>query len=41
VVIAVKHRDLDLDALRSLSPIFIDLARGSVEVSETTASTRD
>lgn len=34
VVIAVKHRDTDLAALRKLSPILIDLVRGSVEVTE-------
>jgi len=35
VVIAVKHRDTDLAALRGLAPILIDLVRGSVDVSET------
>lgn len=34
VVIALKHRDTDLDALRDLSPILIDLVRGAVEVTE-------
>ena len=34
VVIALKHRDTDIDALRRLSPILIDLVRGAVEVSE-------
>src|SRR6266851_2546249 len=34
VVIALKHRNTDLDALRGLSPILIDLVRGAVEVSE-------
>ena len=34
VVIAVKHRDTDTAALRRLSPILIDLVRGSVEVTE-------
>jgi nucleotide sugar dehydrogenase len=32
VVIALKHRDTDVDALRQLSPILIDLVRGAVEV---------
>ena len=34
VVIALKHRDLDVAALRGLSPILIDLVRGAVEVTE-------
>jgi UDP-N-acetyl-D-glucosamine dehydrogenase len=34
VVIAVKHNDTDLAALRRSSPILIDLVRGSVEVTE-------
>ncbi len=34
VVIALKHRNTDLDALRRLSPILIDLVRGAVEVTE-------
>jgi nucleotide sugar dehydrogenase len=34
VVIALKHRDTDIAALRRLSPILIDLVRGAVEVSE-------
>ncbi len=34
VVIAVKHKGTDLAALRLLSPILIDLVRGSVEVTE-------
>lgn len=34
VVIAVKHSGTDLGALRRLSPILIDLVRGSVEVDE-------
>jgi UDP-N-acetyl-D-glucosamine dehydrogenase len=34
VVIALKHRNTDLDALRKLSPILIDLVRGAVEVTE-------
>ncbi|HKV88522.1 MAG TPA: nucleotide sugar dehydrogenase [Candidatus Dormibacteraeota bacterium] len=34
VVIAVKHRSTDLEALRGLSPILIDLVRGSVDVAE-------
>ena len=34
VVVALKHRDTDLAALRKLSPILIDLVRGSVEVTE-------
>lgn len=34
VVIAVKHKHTDMDALRKLSPILIDLIRGSVEVTE-------
>ena len=32
VVVALKHRGVDLGALRSLSPIFVDLVRGAVEV---------
>jgi UDP-N-acetyl-D-glucosamine dehydrogenase len=34
VVIALKHRNTDLDALRRLSPILVDLVRGAVEVTE-------
>ncbi|HKW72621.1 MAG TPA: nucleotide sugar dehydrogenase [Candidatus Dormibacteraeota bacterium] len=34
VVIALKHRDLDVAALREVSPILIDLVRGAVEVTE-------
>jgi len=34
VVIAIKHRNTDIDALRRLSPILIDLVRGAVEVTE-------
>ena len=34
VVIALKHRNTDVDALRQLSPILIDLVRGAVEVTE-------
>jgi UDP-N-acetyl-D-glucosamine dehydrogenase len=34
VVIAIKHRNTDIDALRQLSPILIDLVRGAVEVTE-------
>jgi nucleotide sugar dehydrogenase len=34
VVIAIKHRHTDIDALRRLSPILIDLVRGAVEVTE-------
>lgn len=34
VVIAVKHKDTDLTALRRAAPILIDLVRGSVEVTE-------
>lgn len=34
VVIALKHRNTDLDTLRRLSPILIDLVRGAVEVTE-------
>lgn len=34
VVIALKHRNTDLAALRQLSPILIDLVRGAVEVNE-------
>lgn len=34
VVIAVKHKGTDLDALRKLSPIMIDLVRGSIEVTQ-------
>ena len=38
IVIAVKHRDTDAAALRLLSPILIDLVRGSVEVVESISS---
>jgi hypothetical protein len=34
VVIALKHRDTDMAALRKLSPILLDLVRGAVEVTE-------
>lgn len=34
VVIALKHRDTNVDALRQLSPVLIDLVRGAVEVTE-------
>jgi UDP-N-acetyl-D-glucosamine dehydrogenase len=34
VVIALKHRNTDVDALRQLSPVLIDLVRGAVEVTE-------
>jgi len=34
VVVAVKHKDTDLVALRRSSPVLIDLVRGSVEVTE-------
>jgi len=35
VVVALKHRDTDIAALRPLAPILIDLVRGSVDVGET------
>ncbi|HEV2035640.1 MAG TPA: nucleotide sugar dehydrogenase [Candidatus Dormibacteraeota bacterium] len=38
VVIALKHRDTDMDALRRLSPILMDLVRGHVEVGESVRS---
>jgi UDP-N-acetyl-D-glucosamine dehydrogenase len=34
VVIALKHRNTDVDALRQISPVLIDLVRGAVEVTE-------
>ncbi len=34
VVIALKHSDTDMAALRTLSPILLDLVRGAVEVTE-------
>jgi len=34
VVVAVKHRGVDSGALRNLSPVFFDLVRGSIEVTE-------
>ena len=40
VVIALKHRDTNVDALRELSPIFIDLVRGAVEVTQSTSTRR-
>jgi len=40
VVIALKHRDTDVAALRELSPILIDLVRGAVEATESVASKR-
>lgn len=40
VVIAVKHKGTDLDELRKLSPILIDLVRGSVEVTESISRRR-
>jgi UDP-N-acetyl-D-glucosamine dehydrogenase len=38
VVIALKHRNTDLAALRQLSPILIDLVRGAVEATESISS---
>ena len=38
VVVAIKHRDTDIVALRQLSPILIDLVRGSVEATESISS---
>lgn len=34
VVIALKHRGTDLEALRKMSPILMDLVRGAVEATE-------
>jgi UDP-N-acetyl-D-glucosamine dehydrogenase len=34
VVIALKHHNTDVDALRQISPVLIDLVRGAVEVTE-------
>ncbi|HSS59911.1 MAG TPA: nucleotide sugar dehydrogenase [Candidatus Limnocylindrales bacterium] len=34
VVIALKHRDTDVAALRQMSPILMDLVRGAVEATE-------
>ena len=39
VVIALKHRDTDVAALRELSPILIDLVRGATEATESISST--
>jgi len=38
VVIAVKHKDTDVAALRQLSPILMDLVRGAVEATESISS---
>jgi len=38
VVIALKHRDTDVAALRPLSPILMDLVRGAVEATESITS---
>ena len=38
VVVALKHRDTDIVALRQLSPILIDLVRGAVEATESISS---
>jgi UDP-N-acetyl-D-glucosamine dehydrogenase len=38
VVIALKHRDTDVAALRELSPILIDLVRGATEATESISS---
>ena len=38
VVVALKHRNTDIDALRPLSPILIDLVRGAVEATESISS---
>ncbi len=38
VVIALKHRDTDVAALRALSPILVDLVRGAVEAPESITS---
>jgi UDP-N-acetyl-D-glucosamine dehydrogenase len=38
VVVALNHRNTDIDALRSLSPILIDLVRGAVDATETISS---
>ena len=38
VVIALKHRDTDIPALRQMSPILIDLVRGAVEATESIPS---
>ena len=38
VVIAVKHKDTDIAALRQLSPILMDLVRGAVEATESISS---
>jgi len=38
VVVAIKHRDTDIVALRRRSPILIDLVRGSVEATESISS---
>jgi UDP-N-acetyl-D-glucosamine dehydrogenase len=38
VVIALKHRDTDVAALRQLSPVLIDLVRGAVEATESISS---
>ena len=38
VVIALKHRDTDIAALRQMSPILMDLVRGAVEATESISS---
>ena len=40
VVIAVKHKDTDVAALRQLSPILMDLVRGAVEATESISRKR-
>jgi UDP-N-acetyl-D-glucosamine dehydrogenase len=40
VVIALKHRDTDVDALRGLAPILIDLVRGAVDATASVTSSR-
>jgi UDP-N-acetyl-D-glucosamine dehydrogenase len=38
VVIALKHRDTDMAALRQMGPILMDLVRGAVEATESISS---
>jgi UDP-N-acetyl-D-mannosaminuronate dehydrogenase len=38
VVIALKHRGTDIEALRKMSPILMDLVRGAVEATESISS---
>ena len=40
VVIAVKHKNLDLERLRDLSPVYMDLIRGTLEVKQVWLPTR-